>query len=250
MRLKRSTWGLLLCLAACAAQKPHNAATDAQEFTAKCAGVPDGYSLIISHGDRAEIVHLFGMDSPEIGQPYGAKVTQFVSELCLGKNVTIRSRDTDDNGTILADIVLSDGRMLNSEVLRAGYAWCLPLESADHLAFNNLEAAAREGKKGLWADSSPTPPWEFRENAAKTARSRTPRVSQQQQTPPDNSSEGSMQPSTSAVGGSGRTVYITNTGKKYHSDGCRYLARSRIPISLEDAKTRGLTPCSRCGPPQ
>jgi len=26
------------------------------------------------------------------------------------------------------------------------------------------------------------------------------------------------------------TVYITNTGKKYHSSGCRYLSKSRIPI--------------------
>ena len=32
------------------------------------------------------------------------------------------------------------------------------------------------------------------------------------------------------------TVYITETGKKYHRDGCRYLKKSRIPISLNDAK--------------
>ncbi len=28
------------------------------------------------------------------------------------------------------------------------------------------------------------------------------------------------------------TVYITRTGAKYHRDGCQYLRRSRIPISL------------------
>ncbi len=46
------------------------------------------------------------------------------------------------------------------------------------------------------------------------------------------------------------TVYTTNTGKKYHSSGCQYLAKSKIPISLQSAKGRGLTPCSRCGPPR
>ena len=45
------------------------------------------------------------------------------------------------------------------------------------------------------------------------------------------------------------TVYITRTGHKYHSAGCRYLARSQIPISLSDAKSRGYTPCSVCCPP-
>lgn len=45
------------------------------------------------------------------------------------------------------------------------------------------------------------------------------------------------------------TVYVTNTGKKYHRDGCRYLSQSRIPISLSDAKS-GYGPCSVCNPPQ
>jgi competence protein ComEC len=48
----------------------------------------------------------------------------------------------------------------------------------------------------------------------------------------------------------GITVYITNTGKKYHSAGCRYLSKSCIPISLSEAKAEGYTPCSRCNPPE
>jgi hypothetical protein len=42
------------------------------------------------------------------------------------------------------------------------------------------------------------------------------------------------------------TVYVTNTGKKYHEDGCRYLKQSKIPISLSDAKEQGYAPCSVC----
>ena len=44
-----------------------------------------------------------------------------------------------------------------------------------------------------------------------------------------------------------QTVYITRTGHKYHRDGCRYL-KSRIPISLKDAKS-GYAPCKVCMPP-
>ena len=45
------------------------------------------------------------------------------------------------------------------------------------------------------------------------------------------------------------TVYITNTGKKYHNSGCRYLSKSCISISLTKAKQRGYTACSVCRPP-
>lgn len=42
------------------------------------------------------------------------------------------------------------------------------------------------------------------------------------------------------------TVYITRTGSKYHRSGCQYLSTSKISISLDDAKSRGYTACSRC----
>ncbi len=45
------------------------------------------------------------------------------------------------------------------------------------------------------------------------------------------------------------TVYITNSGEKYHADGCRYLSNSEIPISLDDALAEGYEPCKVCKPP-
>jgi len=43
-------------------------------------------------------------------------------------------------------------------------------------------------------------------------------------------------------------VYVTLTGKKYHADGCRYLAQSRIPMSLAEALWRWYGPCTVCKP--
>ena len=43
------------------------------------------------------------------------------------------------------------------------------------------------------------------------------------------------------------TVYVTNSGSKYHRDGCRYLEKSKIPISLSDAQAR-YERCSKCNP--
>jgi len=44
------------------------------------------------------------------------------------------------------------------------------------------------------------------------------------------------------------TVYITRTGAKFHSAGCRWLYASKIPISRGDAIARGYQPCSVCNP--
>jgi len=43
-------------------------------------------------------------------------------------------------------------------------------------------------------------------------------------------------------------VYITATGNKYHGAGCRYLSKSAIPITRQEAIARGYTPCSVCKP--
>lgn len=44
------------------------------------------------------------------------------------------------------------------------------------------------------------------------------------------------------------TVYITNSGAKYHLDGCRHL-RSKVKTTLAAAKERKLEPCKVCNPP-
>lgn len=54
--------------------------------------------------------------------------------------------------------------------------------------------------------------------------------------------------SKSKASGSGGTVYITRTGEKYHSSGCRYLRQSKISISKSEAQRQGYTPCKVCKP--
>ena len=62
--------------------------------------------------------------------------------------------------------------------------------------------------------------------------------------------EGSGEPAPAPAEKKGITVYITKTGSKYHRAGCRYLSKSSIPISLDDAKAAGYEPWGVCGPPQ
>ncbi len=45
-----------------------------------------------------------------------------------------------------------------------------------------------------------------------------------------------------------QTVYITDTGSKYHNAGCRHLKESRHAISLSEAQARGYEPCKHRQP--
>lgn len=42
-------------------------------------------------------------------------------------------------------------------------------------------------------------------------------------------------------------VYVTAYGERYHSSGCSYLSKSKIPMGMQEAVSKGYTACSRCG---
>lgn len=45
-----------------------------------------------------------------------------------------------------------------------------------------------------------------------------------------------------------QTVFITKSGDKYHRDSCKFVAKTRIPITLEQALGRGYQACKVCKP--
>jgi competence protein ComEC len=63
------------------------------------------------------------------------------------------------------------------------------------------------------------------------------------------SSNGNLSTALDSSQSSDMTVYITNTGERYHLDGCSSLSRSKIETTISIAKSRGLTACGRCKPP-
>lgn len=43
-----------------------------------------------------------------------------------------------------------------------------------------------------------------------------------------------------------QTVYITDSGKKYHAKNCEVVKTGKKGVTLEDAKKKGLEPCKIC----
>ena len=136
--------------------------TPAEEFSGKVVGVSDGDTITVLQNRTPIKVRLHGIDCPEIGQDFGSRAKAFTSELVFGQVVKVVPRETDRYGRTVADVILVDGRILNHELVRAGLAWRYGKYAPDIGTLAELEAAARDAKRGLWSQPNPVPPWEWR----------------------------------------------------------------------------------------
>ena len=59
-------------------------------------------------------------------------------------------------------VLLPDGRVLNQESVRAGFAWSYRKYAPEDETLRQLGQEARHATRGLWADPNPIPPWEWR----------------------------------------------------------------------------------------
>ena len=123
--------------------------------------VVDGDTFDLKSGDEKIRVRLFGIDSPERGQAFNVRAKEFTAGLIAGKDVRVVIRNKDRYGRFVGDVYLSDGKYVNAEIVRAGYAWHFTRYSNDK-QLAELQDEARENKRGLWFDKNPIPPWEFR----------------------------------------------------------------------------------------
>ena len=134
------------------------------QLTGKVAAVADGDTLTILV-DRKEIeVRVHGIDCPEDGQPFGTEAKQFTTNRALGRAVSVKAIDTDQHGRTVGRVILSDESDLSELLVKHGMAWHYLQHAPDDETLASLEAAARQGKAGLWSDSKPPiPPWDWRE---------------------------------------------------------------------------------------
>lgn len=126
----------------------------------KVVSVTDGDTIKVLKDGKQVKIRLASIDCPEKGQPYGHAATKFTSNMVAGNVVKIWSTDTDRYGRTVAFVFVGD-KNLNKELLSAGLAWHYKKYSRDpELA--KLEFAARSKRIGLWAESNPVSPWEWR----------------------------------------------------------------------------------------
>ena len=142
----------------------------ARVLEGRVVAVKDGDSIeVLSGGERVE-VRIFGIDTPERGQPWAERSKRALSARVAGREVRINEVDVDRYGRTVGE-VYADGVCVGCELVREGHAWVFRRYTDDPVLFE-LEAEARAARRGLWSlpEAQRTPPWEWRAAGREAAR--------------------------------------------------------------------------------
>lgn len=175
----------------------------AEEWTGKVVGVSDGDTLTVLNQQKRPIkIRLVEIDAPEKSQDYGERSKQSLSELCFNKTAKVDDKGQDRYQRTLGR-VYCEGIDANAEQVKRGMAWAYRQYLTDP-ALADLEQVAKNQKIGLWSDTSPIPPWDYRHGSKKTVTS--------SRKAPTNSNEAYH------TGPRGGCYTVTSSGKKRYVD--------------------------------
>jgi micrococcal nuclease len=133
-----------------------------QRVAARVVRVVDGDTVHVRPGDRAEeTVRYIGVDTPESVKPdtpvqcYAKAASHRNAALVDGQAVTlvVGAEPRDRYGRLLAYVFrAADGRFVNAELVREGFARTLTISPNDRYAtrFEALQADAKAADRGLW----------------------------------------------------------------------------------------------------
>lgn len=145
-------WCVLLCCLNWAAQ--------AETFDAYVIAVIDGDTVLALRDKQKIKIRLADIDAPENAQAFGQESREYLKSRLYKKVVQVESRTVDQYGRTIATLTL-DGVNLNREQVRQGLAWEYSFHHADR-SFIALQNEAQQAKRGLWTQTSPQAPWDWR----------------------------------------------------------------------------------------
>ena len=124
-------------------------------------GLADGDTVTLLDGQkRQHRVRLEGIDAPEPGQPRSDEARKKLGELVFKKHAKVQVTGKDQYGRTLGLLKVGDTNV-NFEMVRAGFAWHYKFFNQD-ADLADAETKAKAERLGMWADSKPVPPWDWR----------------------------------------------------------------------------------------
>lgn len=151
--------GCIVAAAPIAAQTP---------LTGLIVGVADGDTLtLFDAGRNQHRIRLDGIDAPEKAQAFGQRSRQSLGELAHNRTAQASCGKVDRFQRQVC-VVIVDGRDVGLLQIERGLAWHFTRYASEQApenrkAYAAAEREARAARRGLWADSQPVPPWDWRQ---------------------------------------------------------------------------------------
>ena len=132
------------------------------QMTVKVVEVRDGDSFHGLWNGKKHLCRVAHIDAPELTQNYGIAARDSVRKLMLGKEVIMDSIGTDLYKRVLVSVKV-DGILLDSLMIRKGWAWHYAAYSKSHILADCMKYAISDNK-GLWSCGiwEVCPPWMYR----------------------------------------------------------------------------------------
>ena len=140
-----------------------------QRFEGRIVRVSDGNTITLLHADnRQHMIRFDEIDAPERGQPFWTALQRRVAKLLTNREGVSKSSRTDRYQRRVY-CVLVDGTDAGLEQIRVEMAWYFRCNAKELLPsrrrqYDKMEAHAQSGRRGLWADDEPVPPWDCRKS--------------------------------------------------------------------------------------
>lgn len=137
------------------------AANSADQLYGRVVRIQHGDTFTLLTSNREEVrVRLAEIDCPERKQSWGKRAWQALADKVFQESILVAVVDVDRYERVVGRVFF-DGRDINRELVAEGHAWAYRQYMTDRSLLDD-EAAARSASRGLWGDSRPTPPWEYR----------------------------------------------------------------------------------------
>lgn len=141
--------------------------TFADTIQGRVVSIADGDTVTVLDATNTQWkIRLMGIDAPEKKMPFGQRSKDNLSDLVFNKQVSVEYSKQDRYGRTVGKI-LFNGIDANLEQIKAGMAWHYKQYQREQspnerVIYTEAEEMARAGRKGLWIDAEPTPPWDWR----------------------------------------------------------------------------------------
>jgi endonuclease YncB( thermonuclease family) len=140
---------------------------NADTLVGRVVGITDGDTLtLLDEQMQQHKIRFAGIDAPEKVQPFGSKSQTNLGQMAFNKKVTADCPKRDRYGRELCKVFV-DGQDIGLQQIADGMAWWFvkyakEQSPQDRAAYEQAETMAKLRRLGLWEDTNPTPPWDWR----------------------------------------------------------------------------------------
>lgn len=141
-------------------------ATKPKPDTSLCSSVPlisvtDGDTINVSNNGTTEKVRLSQIDAPEKSQAFGADAKACLTNILSPGNLTICRDGKDKYGRTIASVAVN-GKDVGRQLVAQGCAWAYTQYMEVGSDLLSIENNAKLAGLGLWANTNPIAPWDYR----------------------------------------------------------------------------------------